>query len=223
MNVAILIPTLGRVDVLPGLLENIRETTPAGKYCVYFVLDSDDRESWEVCRRLSGGAGDVVLVEGDGTYPVKIGIGVQASTEPLIAPLADDIVFHPRWYEAMAARFDDQAVEVVGTLDLTPATVNGKNVTMPIVRRSYVEDPGAAHDEPGVLFHTGYHHNAVERELWQLAKHRGVAVFEPESVIEHKHPSWNSREADDTDRKGNQSNWDADLALYHARERLWRR
>ncbi len=223
MNVAILIPTLGRADVLPALLQNIREATPEGSYCVYFVLDSNDGESWEVCRRLSGGGGDVRLVRADGTYPVKVGAGAVASAEPLIAPLADDVVFHAGWYEAAVARFEDPAVQVVGTLDLTPATARAKNVTMPIVRRSYVDDPGAAYDEPGVLFHTGYHHNAVERELWQLAKHRGVAVFEPNSIIEHRHHSFGTREADDTDRKGNMANWDADLALYHRRERLWRR
>jgi len=219
MRIAILIPTLGRANALAPLLANLRETTPP-IYRVCFVVDTADTETRQAIEAMAP-AEDFCNVYRDGTYPVKVGAGAAASAEPLIAPLADDVVFHAGWYEAAVARFEDPAVQVVGTLDLTPATASGKNVTMPIVRRSYVDDPGAAYDEPGVLFHTGYHHNAVERELWQLAKHRGVAVFEPNSIIEHRHHSFGTREADDTDRKGNMANWDADLALYHERERLW--
>lgn len=237
MNVAILIPTLGRADALAPLLQNIRETTPEGLYHVWFVVDQNDlpthRKLFLIGPEVIPPASDFNAVINDGTYPVKTKAGYEAAEryavrhwfdgDWAVLPTADDVVFHEGWYEAAAARFEDPAVQVVGTLDLTPATASGKNVTMPIVRRSYVDEPGAAYDEPGVLFHTGYHHNAVERELWQLAKHRGVAVFEPKSVIEHRHHSFGTREPDDTDRKGNMANWDADLALYHRRERLWRR
>jgi glycosyltransferase involved in cell wall biosynthesis len=222
MTIAILIPTLGRADVLPELLQNIRQVTPPC-YRVYFVLDSGDTESWEVCRRLSGGGGDVVLVEGDGSYPVKTNRGYECTgDEDLILPTADDVVFHRGWYEAAARRFTPLGpCYVVGTLDLTPATARGLHATMPIIHRSYIEDWGAVYGEKGKVFHEGYAHNFCETETWQLARHRGVARFERESVIEHLHPAWGTREADATDRKGNARGWDVDKALFEKRKAEW--
>lgn len=223
MNIAILVPTLGRAHALEPLLRNVREATPEGKYRVYLALDSDDAESWETYERLylAGHSDDLMAVEEDGTYPRKTNAGLDGSDgEDLILPTADDVVFHPGWYGAALKHFEAGA-QVVGTNDLTPATRDGRMVTMPIVRRSYIEDPGAAWNERGTVFHEGLHHNFVDRELWELACHRGVAVFEPESIIEHRHPGWGTREADATDAKGNQQNWDADKALFQKRKAEW--
>jgi glycosyltransferase involved in cell wall biosynthesis len=218
VNVAILIPTLGRAHALAPLLANLRETTPP-VYRVCFVVDTADTETRQTIEEMAS-ASDYFQVFRNGTYPVKVNAGLAMTSEPLVAPLADDVVFHAGWYEAALSRFK-QGAQVVGTLDLTPATAKEKHATMPIVRRSYISDPGAAFSEPGTLFHEGYHHNAVERELWQLGLHRSVAVFERESVIEHRHHAWNTREPDETDQKGNMRNWDEDMALYREREALW--
>ena len=91
---------------------------------------------------------------------------------------------------------------VVGTNDLSPATENGEHVTMPIVRRSYIEDPGAVLGERGTVFNEDYHHNFVETELWQLARYRKVTRWSKEIVIEHLHPDWGKREEDATDAEG---------------------
>jgi hypothetical protein len=61
----------------------------------------------------------------------------------------------------------------------------------------------------------------VDRELWELAIHRGVAAWADDCVIEHLHPSFGKREVDETDRKGNLSNWEADEALYLERRQQW--
>jgi len=223
VNVAILIPTLGRSHVLGGLVDNIRENTPEGCFRIYFVLDTYDRESWDVCMRLLDEApgGDIAVVHTDGTYPEKTNVGFQFHRgEQLVLPTADDVRFHPNWLQAALSHFE-RGAQVVGTNDLSPATAKGTHATMPIVRRSYIEDPGAVWGEPGKVFHEGYHHNFVETELWQLAEHRGVAVFEPRSVIEHLHPSWGTRDADDTDRKGNARNFKADRETFNARRDAW--
>ena len=219
MNVAILIPTLGRPDALAPLLQNLRQTT-GPFYRVYFVVDHEDLETRRVLETMPGFDFETVLC--DGTFPVKTNAGYRASrAEELIAPLADDVVFHDGWYEAAVKRFEDRDVQVVGTLDLTPATAKGNHATMPILRRSYIEDPGAVWGEPGKIFHEGFHHQFVETELWRLACHRGVAIFERESVIEHRHHGWKTREVDDTDRKGNMQGWDADKALFQTRRDEW--
>lgn len=221
MNVAIIIPTLGRPHALAPLLQNLRQTTEL-RYRVCFVVDRDDRETWEALDGLAR-ARDFFAIECDGTYPEKTNAGLRATDEPLVLPTADDVVFHSGWYETAVARFEDPAVQVVGTSDLTPATRGGRLATMPILRRSYIKDPGAAWGETGTVFNESLHHNFVDRVCWELALHRGVAVFEPGSIIEHRHHGWGTREADATDAKGNQQGWDADKALYERMKAEWTR
>lgn len=219
MRIAILIPTLGRADALAPLLQNLRQVTEF-RYRVYFVVDRGDQETRHVLETMPGF--DFTTVLCDGTYPVKTNAGYAAAAdEELVLPTADDVVFHDGWLRAALKRFEDPAVQVVGTNDLTPATRDGRLATMPILRRSYVDEQGAAWGERGTVFHEGLHHNFVDRELWELAQHRGVAVFEPESVIEHRHHGWGTREADETDAKGNQQGWDADKALFEQRRAQW--
>jgi glycosyltransferase involved in cell wall biosynthesis len=217
-DIAILIPTLGRPQVLAGLMANLRQTTRP-RYRVCFVIDAGDAATQEAIAAMPP-AGDFFSIVSNGTYPEKTNAGVRATDEDLVLPTADDVVFHSGWLEAALPHFAE-GVDVVGTLDLTPATARGQHATMPIVQRSYIEDPGAAYGEPGVCFHEGYHHNFVETELWQLALHRGVAVFERGSVIEHLHPDWGSREADETDRQGHGQGWDRDKALFERRRAQW--
>lgn len=217
MNVAILVPTLGRANALAPLLQNLRQVTEF-RYRVYFVVDRGDQETRHVLETMPGF--DFTTVLCDGTFPEKTNAGYAASSEELVAPLADDVVFHDGWLQAVLPHFE-AGWQVVGTYDCTPATEEGWHATMPIVRRSYVEDPGAAWGERHTIFHEGLHHNFTDTELWQLALHRDVAVFERESVIEHRHPSWGTREADATDAKGNGQNWEADEALFIRRKAEW--
>lgn len=219
MRIAIIIPTLGRADVLAPLLQNLRQTTEF-RYRVYLVVDHEDQETRHVLETMPGC--DFATVLCDGTYPIKTNAGYAASgAEELVLPTADDVVFHDGWLRAALRRFENPDVQVVGTLDLTPATAKEKHATMPIVRRSYIEGLGAVFGDPGKVFHEGYHHSFVETEMWQLACHRGVAVFERESVIEHRHHGWGTREADATDAKGNQQGWDSDKALFQKRRAEW--
>lgn len=219
MDVAIIVPTLGRPDSLAPLVASLRGATPA-VYRLCLVVDPDDEATHTALASLSA-APEVFVVEAAGTYPAKTNAGAKATTEPLLVPTADDVVFHPGWYEAALPHFE-RGAQVVGTSDLTPATRNGKHTTMPILTRSYLEDPGAAYGETGVVFHEGYHHNFVETELWQLACHRGVAAFESRAVIEHRHPSWGTAEVDDTYRRGALTGWDADKALFEERLARWK-
>lgn len=216
-DIAIIVPTLGRPDALAPLAANIASVTPRGRYCIVFVVDADDTPTHDALALIGA---PKVLVQ-DGSYPVKTNAGVRASDTDWVLLTADDVIFHPGWYEKAARHFPD--FDVIGTSDTTPATADGLHATMPIVRRAYVDHPGAAWDEPGNAFHEGYRHNYVETELWQLATDRGVAVFEPLSVIEHLHPDWGTRPEDDTDRKGNRQGVDDDRDLFERRRKKWRK
>jgi glycosyltransferase involved in cell wall biosynthesis len=214
--VSILIPTLGRPESLPPLIRSVRDTTPRDCYEIIFVVDHGDVPTYQVLRPY-----DVRVVVADGTYPQKINMGFDESVGDLILPTADDVRFHDDWYDEALALLS-RRVMVVGTNDLSPAAEEGTtNVTMPIIRRSYVEGQGCVLNEPGVIFHEGYHHNFVETEIWKLARCRGVAKFAKRSIIEHLHPDWGKRDEDSTDERGHRANWDEDLDLFRERMAPW--
>lgn len=217
MKIAILVPTLGRADALIPLAENVAATTPRDVYSLIFVCDHGDRDSQAAALAAPGAR----MLATSGAYPVKANAGFVASNDDLVAPTADDVWFRAGWYERVVRAFADPDVHVVGTNDTTPTTSRGDHATMPVIRRSYCEDPGAAWGEPGSMFHAGYHHNYVETETCQLAQARGVWRFEPLAVIEHRHPDWGTRPLDETDRIGNRRNVGADRALFERRAAEW--
>jgi glycosyltransferase involved in cell wall biosynthesis len=199
----ILIPTLGRSHVLADLAENIMDTTPLPHHIV-FVVDFDDVDSWNALEEFT----EPVIC--DGSYPVKINAGYRATGSEYVLPTADDVKFYPDWLENALQEFSDPSINVVGTDDLSPSTADRSHATMPIIRRSYIDRPGAAWNETGTVFHEGYRHNYVETETCQLAQYRNTWAFATGSVIEHNHPAWGKRTADDTDRKGNEQGWTED-------------
>lgn len=218
-QVAIIVPTLGRAHKLAALAENIDRVTPE-PYNLLFVVDRDDADSQRVIAKLT----NAWMTIRNGTYPEKINAGVKASVEPIVVLTNDDVVFHPEWYERAMKVFEKRNdVMVVGPSDTTPATAEGTHATMPIVRRSYIEDPGAAYGEPGVALHEGYHHNWSETELWALANDRGVAKFVSSCVIEHRHPDWGTAAMDDTYERGARQHFDKDQLLFNERVAAWQR
>lgn len=218
-RIGILVPTLGRPEKIGPLASNIADTTPQDRYRLIFVLDHADQDSRqavheaEFCRSILC----------DGRYPVKTNAGFRASNDEFVLPTADDVWFRAGWLEAVVAEFADLSVHVVGTDDTTPSTADRTMATMPVLRSSYVNDPGAAWGETGTVFHEGYHHNFVEAETCALATSRGCFGWAEDAVIEHHHPDWGTREMDETDRRGNRQNWQADRALFEARRAEWLR
>lgn len=213
MSIAVVIPTWGRSHLLGSLIENIRATADP---TVLFVVDGEDHDS----KRVITDAGAVFTVH-TGTYPQKINAGVRATDEPYVALVNDDVRFHEGWYEAAERAFEKGAL-VVGPDDLSPATQDGNNATMPIVARSYIEDPGAAWGEKGTALHEGYFHNWSETELWTLACDRRVAQHVRRCVIEHCHPDWGKGEMDATYKRGSRKAFHTDAALFERRMAAWR-
>lgn len=211
----VLLPTLGRPHALAPLIESFASATTL-PYRIIFVADHADEKTQAELDRL-----DAEYILEDGTYPHKTNAAYLHGSGDLVLPTADDVVPHPGWAEAVVNALRNDSVMVVGTDDLSPATVDRTHATMPVIRRSYCEDPGASWREPGRVFHEGFHHLWCETEICGLSQHRGVWTFAEQAVIEHRHPDWGSRERDATDRKGNGSNNDADKALFQSRRRRW--
>jgi len=219
LKVGILVPTLGRADKIGPLASNIADTTPVGSYSLIFVLDHADRESREAVKE----AEFCRFVLCDGSYPVKTNAGYAASNDEFILPTADDVWFRDGWLAAVLNEFENPGVHVVGTDDLTPATADRSHATMPVIRRSYIEDPGCVWRRPGEVFSTELHHNFCETMVWQLAVHRGVTAWAEDAVIEHRHHAWGTREPDATDAKGNGRGWEHDRQIFEAARSEWLR
>ena len=219
-SVAILVPTLRRPHALAPLSVSLETNTPEGIYSVVFVLDRDDAETYREIKRLDKPYVRV-MVE-DGTYPHKINAAVAATDEPWVLLTADDVRFHREWWgEAMLAAAKSSEFQVIGTKDLhNRHTVTGKYATQIIVGRPYIDRYGTI-DEPGKVFHEGYHHNCIDVEICETAKARGAYVHAFQSIIEHLHPDHGNRPVDETDQKGNRANRDHDQALLRERRKLW--
>lgn len=196
MSVAILIPVLSRPHRVAGLIENVRNVTPAGSYRLLFIASPGDAE--EIAELEKQGADFIKLWRhpGRGDYARKINAGFQTTTEDWVFTGADDLAFHPGWLEAALEAAGD-AFHVIGTQDLgNPSVLAGVHSTHSIVRRSYVDTVGGTFDNVGEVLHEGYEHEWVDNELVDTAKCRGVWKFADASIVEHLHPLWGKREED---------------------------
>jgi glycosyltransferase involved in cell wall biosynthesis len=215
-TVSIIVPTLRRAQGLIPFVDSIRRTSPLGEYRIVFVTDPDDDQTLGVIQTMVSGL-DVDRIDKGGTFPVKVNAAVAATDTPLMLVCGDDTVFKPGWYDAMMAA---RGPGVIGTNDLTPRTKDKNHATAQVLEREYVDDPGAAWNEPGHAFHEGYHHNYADDELCRLAIYRGEFVFADDCVIEHHHPIWGTKEWDDVYAIG-ERNAKRDRALYSERRRAW--
>lgn len=183
-DLAILVPVLGRPHRVEPLLTSIEAATSEAH--VVFLCDPDDEPEHDAitaARRLRD-LNVTMLCEG-GNYAHKINVGVRSTTELLIFMGADDVDFHPGWFEAACTRLD--AASVVGTADLCNRRVmRGEHSTHTLLTREYAER-GTIDDESRVL-HEGYIHEFVDDEFVATAKHRGEFAFAADAIVEHLHP-----------------------------------
>jgi glycosyltransferase involved in cell wall biosynthesis len=159
-----------------------------------------------------------------GNYAKKINWAMKEwSDAEWIFTGADDLYFHPGWWEATERLREVSTVGVIGTNDLGHPRVYlyGETSTHSLVRFDYAWDYGLI-DEPksGKILHEGYVHEFVDDELVGTAKYRGAWVFCPQAYVEHLHPVWQKAPWDttyeDQERRMNESR-----ALYTQRCPLW--
>jgi hypothetical protein len=218
-SLSVVVPTLGRPHRISKLTINLLDNTPDADWEVIWVIDTDDFESQKAVAELRrAGCGTRLC---SGTFPHKMNVGVADATKDLILPGGDDMYFRKGWYEKVLKEFQDPAIQVVGTNELTAKTKSGDHSNFPVVRRSYIEDPGSSWGQKGLLFFEGYHHNFVETEVISLARARGAWKFAHDSIIEHHHPNWGTRERDETDRRGGQNRFYEDERIFNARSLNW--
>jgi hypothetical protein len=206
---------LGRPHRVAPLLANIREQTPGAH--VLFMLTPGDRDvrgevnrshaEWREVQRLP--AGD---------YARKINRGYRTTSQPYVFTAADDLQFHPGWYEAARALMTER-IGVVGTNDLgSPRVIRGEHSTHSLIARWYA-DLGTI-DQPNKIYHEGYAHEYVDDELVATARKRNAWAFAPDSIVEHLHPDWGKAPSDPMYAQ-QRARMRRSRALFHRRNRLW--
>jgi glycosyltransferase involved in cell wall biosynthesis len=211
-QLAILTPVLGRPHRVQPLVENIRENTP-GAPLILFLTDADDEPTLAEIDRLGEQRLNV-----NGGYAAKINTGVRATDTPLVFLGADDLRFHPDWFEKASGVLSD-TVQVVGVNDMCSRRVRaGRHATHFLMSRGYALEPTI--DGARGPLSEAYEHSYVDDELFATAQKRGVLAVASNAIVEHMHPDAGRGEWDATYQKGGQ-NIVLDRARFHARSQLW--
>lgn len=218
-SVAVLVPVLGRPHRADPVARSIRESEPRATP-LFLCSPEDDAEIAE-CRRV---AWTLVMKweAGHGDYARKMNFGYLHARNlgfEWVFLGADDLVFHPGWFDACLRAHDSGDFCVVGTNDLgNTRVVRGHHSTHTLVHTDYL-DCGTA-DEDGLILHEGYGHQFVDDEFIQTAMGRHTYVHARDAQVEHLHPNWGKGGDDATYRKGAAS-FEADRLLYEDRQPLW--
>lgn len=213
MNLAVLVPVLRRPHRVEPLLESLFAVTPDAR--VIFLTDREDTDERAAITPLVGAK--VWMIDCGGNYAQKINTGVRNSDELLLFFGADDLHFHPGWYEAAVEKLTE-GIGVVSTRDLCNArNAKGNLATHPLVTREYAEL--GAIDGGGPL-HEGYPHEYVDQEFTETAMFRNAYAFAPDSVVEHLHPQVGKAPMDDL-YAAQQTRMRAGYRIYRRRRHLW--
>jgi glycosyltransferase involved in cell wall biosynthesis len=216
MQVAILIPVLGRPHRIIPTINSVAAATPE-PHRLLFLASDDDQPTIAALEAV--GADFMIVAPGRGSWACKINDGYRATTEPWIFTGADDLAFHPGWFSRALAWADD-TTGVIGTNDIAnPRVMTGQHSTHSLIRRSYVDDLGTV-DGPGQVMHEGYAHQYADDEAVATAMARGTYAHAFDSIVEHLHPMVGKAPDDATYRLGRERTRES-RRLFLARRRLW--
>lgn len=213
VDLVVLIPVLARPQNARLAWESIVATVPTAR--ILFLCDPSDRAEQDAVAMV----GAEMLSPG-GSYAHKINVGFAATTEEWVFTAADDLRFHPEWFER-ALRWATDETGVIGTNDLCNGRVMcGEHSTHSLVRRSYIESESGVVDEPGHIYCEKYPHEYCDDELVQTAMARGRYVHAFDALVEHMHPLVQKAPDDATYRKGRVHTRQS-RRLFYTRKRLW--
>jgi glycosyltransferase involved in cell wall biosynthesis len=216
VDLVVITPMLGRAHRVAPLLASIHTTCKAR--VLFATTEGDD----EVHAAIDAAGEERITFppRERGDYAVKINTGYRYTTEPLIFLGADDLLFHPGWYEAAVARLSGR-IGVVGTNDLgSPRVLRGEHATHCLVTRDYADRFGTI-DGPGQILFEGYVHEYVDDELVGTAKKRRMWAFAGDSHVEHLHPHWHPEIPTDALYEGQRWRMNDSRPLFMQRRRLW--
>jgi hypothetical protein len=215
----VLVPVLGRPQNAALVVQRFRQAATV-PYRLVFLCTEEDEDQIAACRETEG---EVILVCGEHSqFPRKINVGFNATENLYVFVAADDIEPLPGWDTTALTIALACGRGVIGTNDQSNKwNVNGHFSTHPLIRRSYVLEHGGSLDGPGIVFHEGYDHNYVDRELCHLAQARNEWAFAVESRLIHHHPAWAKAPSTDATYAKGRRTFHADHELFIVRAEQW--
>lgn len=218
-SVAVLIPVLNRPEAAAAVAGSVRASD--ARATPVFLCNTTDTEEILACAATGEQTIIVPWEPGPGDWARKLNLGFKAVQDEWVLLGADDLRFHPGWFDAALLIHSRSNACVIGTNDLGNARVQrGQHSTHPLVHRDYL-DCGTA-DADGLLLHEGYVHQFVDDEFVQTAQVRRTFAFARDAHVEHLHPDWGKGEWDGTYQRG-KDGFEADRVLYNQRKNLWLR
>lgn len=181
-HIAILIPTLGRHERIPGTIDNIAKSTTL-PYRIYFICEPGDTDTINLLAQSNEHT--IILNTEPHTYVSAINLGYKLSTEPYIFCGSDDIVFTSGWDTEASKYFGKFGF--IGTVDDWTITKTGVHASHFFVSREYIKIYSGVFDEKYVIYSSQYQHFNCDIETEQTAMCRGEFVMSKKSIVEHKH------------------------------------
>jgi len=195
-NVDVLVPVLCRPHRVLPLMRSFGSSGASGR--LLFVANEGDEEELAIIDKV--GAEVLIVPDTCLSWPQKINRSFVETEADWVLLGADDVHFHPGWWQATQGLRDSDKFGLIGTNDLgNPVVLRGEHATHPLISRRYALDYGTFDTPPGsgVVVHEGYRHWFVDNELVATAKLRGKWTPCLESVVEHLHPYWGKGEWDE--------------------------
>lgn len=213
-RLTILVPTQRRPHRIEPTMTSALMAAP-DHTTLLFLPDPDDGPEIDELERMGA---EWVSVEGNYADKINQGIGLAPADYYFFG--ANDLHWHPGWYEAAEMHMTGPGgIGVVGTNDLcNPRVMRGDHATHCLVARWYTE-LGLV-DDPTKVINPAYIHEYQDDEFVGTAKMRNAFAHAPNSVVEHLHPMVGKAPTDSfydaTPRRMRQGR-----RLYHKRRRMW--
>ncbi len=212
MSLAILVPVLDRPHRVEPLLASIAAATDVPHRVIFACSDQptvdelDRLGAWYI--RDEGGD--------DGSWPKRINRLYKIVNEQYIFTGADDLNFHPGWFQAVMRFMDQmQGGGVVAVNDML--NMSGTHFA---IARNYIEDFGASGDGPGIVAHEGYRHTYCDDEIRAMAQKNDKWRFATDAIVEHLHVGAGKAPMDETYALG-ESTMGQGRELFMSRGHLW--
>ena len=219
--IVVVAPVLGRPHNAQPLADSLAAASP-GVRLVFVVSPGDDLEL-AACVATGADVVEATWPAGHGDFARKVNLAAELTAERFVFQAADDVEFAAGWDDEALRVAEDTGAGVVGTNDnANPVVKQGRHATHSLIRRSYIDDPGASMDGPGTVFSVAYGHQYCDNELVQLAQARGEWAFAERAVVTHRHWVWGTAPKDATYAKGDSTHV-ADARTFARRRRSWAR
>lgn len=220
MDLSILIPVLRRPQNIHPLVESIMGSTGIPFNLLFIVSPGDHQEIAELDNQKLAYLIMGNTYENKGDYARKLNQGFRVVESDWYFLGADDLKFHPGWFDSAMETYNKTQACVIGTNDMgNPTVMQGQHSTHSLVLREYVLECGTI-DQPGRVLHEEYPHEFVDLEFVETAKWRGAWAFSQSSVVEHLHPNWGKSPMDELYAK-QEERMKLGKIIYERRKHLW--